>query len=57
MYNGSIKQTKIDFICSPRSTRKACYSGRSRKLNGLYYGKLLLGLLGDVLKILSYYYW
>ena len=51
MYKDSIKnQTTNVFICSPR---KACYSGRSRKLNGLYYGKLLLGLLEDLLKILS----
>ena len=50
MYKGIKTKQKIVFFCS---SRKACYSGHSRKLNGLYYGKLLLGPLGDLLKILS----
>jgi hypothetical protein len=32
---------------------KGCCKQAIDLLNGLYYGKLLLGLLGDLLKILS----
>ena len=50
MYKECIKTKQKSFSSV---LEKPAYSGRSRKLNGLYYGKLLLGLLGDLLKILS----